>query len=383
MKKCTLHTIFQWKGIIEDGLVYIELKDGSYVLPQNFEEYEYLKLELQQQRIMICVDGKWGFANIDTGEITVQPIWDAVDEYPKEGPAVVYIACKSDIIERNSPYPPFTSPSRGKWAHVNADGKLLSPLMEYDRLSRSTETDEERYDTAVALIQSEDYWGAFALLSKITHYKDSLSILKKIQWKSCRVGDIVRLGSYWQSRKADADKEDICWVVTAKEKGKAYLASLNFLEYKAYNEDSENRYDEVTWETCTLRAWLNDTFFNNAFTSDEQKLILPSLIKNSMLSAGYTGGPDTTDRIFLPASHEVMRYEENQHTQLSEYTRKQVLKTELGKLPQRIIMPMMLRFPVYNRFVASSWEGKIILQQANEKGAIRPVMWIDLNLLDV
>ncbi|MPM88505.1 hypothetical protein SDC9_135609 [bioreactor metagenome] len=103
-----------------------------------------------------------------------------------------------------------------------------------------------------------------------------------------------------------------------------------------------------------------------------------------MLSAGYTGGTDTTDRIFLPALHEVMRFEENHHTQLSAYTRKQVLKTELGKLPQRIIMPMMLRFPVYNnRFVASSWKGKIIIQQANEKGAIRPVMWIDLNLLDV
>ena len=39
------------------------------------------------------------------------------------------------------------------------------------------------------------------------------------------------------------------------------------LDCQPYNEE----YDSVTWETCTLRAWLNGPFLNAAFTRTQQR----------------------------------------------------------------------------------------------------------------
>lgn len=59
----------------------------------------------------------------------------------------------------------------------------------------------------------------------------------------------------------------------------------------------------MTWEDCTLRAWLNDTFLNRAFTREEQTAILLTDVDNSR-AQGYSswatdGGSDTQDMVFL------------------------------------------------------------------------------------
>lgn len=63
---------------------------------------------------------------------------------------------------------------------------------------------------------------------------------------------------------------------------------------------------DVTWETCTLRTWLNDTFLNKAFTSDEQSAIISTTITNEKNSNSNTaGGNTTTDKIYLLSETEV------------------------------------------------------------------------------
>ena len=109
----------------------------------------------------------------------------------------------------------------------------------------------------------------------------------------------VTFGHYPQTAEGN-DSTAIEWVVLQKEGNKALLISRYGLDAQPYNAEYTK---DVTWETCTLRTWLNDTFMNKAFTAEEQKAILTtSVINNS--SQGYSGwstsgGNNTQDQIFL------------------------------------------------------------------------------------
>ncbi len=124
--------------------------------------------------------------------------------------------------------------------------------------------------------------------------------------KCARVGDSVYFGSYWQTGKKE-DMEAIEWRVLAKEDNKILVISQYILEEEPYDEQkSEN----VTWETCTLRGWLNSTFFHIAFCADERSMILSSKVtadKNPDYD-DIDPGNDTTDKVFLLSISETEKY---------------------------------------------------------------------------
>ncbi len=118
-------------------------------------------------------------------------------------------------------------------------------------------------------------------------------------------GDTVRFGSYEQDNDMDNGAEAIEWLVLDKQDGKLLLISKDALDAKLYNEE----YVDVTWETCTLRGWLNDTFYNTAFSTEEQGRIVTTRVKNEdNLEYGTEGGNDTEDKIFLLSTGEVRGY---------------------------------------------------------------------------
>ncbi len=104
------------------------------------------------------------------------------------------------------------------------------------------------------------------------------------------------------------DKTPIEWLVLDRDGDKALLISRCGLDAQPYNTE----YTEITWENCTLRTWLNDTFIDKAFTSEEQKGIILTNVDNSK-SQGYgewdtDGGHDTQDKIFLLSYAEAKKY---------------------------------------------------------------------------
>lgn len=80
--------------------------------------------------------------------------------------------------------------------------------------------------------------------------------------------DLFTFGSYPQTDDGDVDSP-IVWQILAKKGDKALLISQYALESLPYNADGGN----VAWENCSLRSWLNDEFFNRAFSSDEKAYI--------------------------------------------------------------------------------------------------------------
>ena len=79
----------------------------------------------------------------------------------------------------------------------------------------------------------------------------------------------VLFGSYRQDKNNDT-KKPIEWLVLDRQSGKALLLSKYALDARAYND----AWADTTWAECTLQSWLNGQFLHDAFTAEDQRLIL-------------------------------------------------------------------------------------------------------------
>ncbi|MDR0966991.1 MAG: DUF6273 domain-containing protein [Myxococcales bacterium] len=116
-------------------------------------------------------------------------------------------------------------------------------------------------------------------------------------------------------------KESICyfgnyeWLILEKKNNKALLLAKDVVALKPYN----TTVDSVTWETSTLRAWLNNRFLNE-FTSQEQaKIVLTTNVNPDNPSYGTAGGNNTIDLIFLLSIPEARRYFSDRWARTAQY----------------------------------------------------------------
>ena len=126
-----------------------------------------------------------------------------------------------------------------------------------------------------------------------------------VEIPKAQIGDTVWFGSYEQDNDTSNGAEAIEWLVLDKQDGKLLLLSKDALDAKPYNE----KYVDVTWETCTLRSWLNGTFYTTAFSQTEQGRIATTKSRNEdNPEYGTEGGNDTEDKVFLLSIGEATRY---------------------------------------------------------------------------
>ena len=88
------------------------------------------------------------------------------------------------------------------------------------------------------------------------------------------LGDIVAFGAYEQDNYAGNGKEPIEWIVLDVQEDKVILLSALALDCVPY----DTSHTAVTWETCTLRKWLNDTFINEAFSGEEKAALVSTKV---------------------------------------------------------------------------------------------------------
>lgn len=120
-----------------------------------------------------------------------------------------------------------------------------------------------------------------------------------------RPGDIVTFGKYEQDNNKSNGKEDIEWIVLSRDGNKLLLISKMALDQKPYNEKKEN----VTWETCSLRKWLNESFYNDAFDEEDKGYIVStSVTADKNPEYNTTPGNDTKDNVFLLSIAEYQKY---------------------------------------------------------------------------
>ena len=134
---------------------------------------------------------------------------------------------------------------------------------------------------------------------------------KAASFAEAQVGQVVEMGHYEQDNVTDNGAELILWLVIQKAENRALVVSLYGLDNRAYHETDDN---DVTWETCSLRTWLNGAFVNSTFTDAEKAVIVEAAITNpENPGTDVSGGNDTVDRIFLLSIGEVNQYMPNTH----------------------------------------------------------------------
>ena len=251
-----------------------------------------------------------------------------------------------------------------------------------------------QYEKAIFLMNENKYKEAIDVFISLDGYKDSRDKIKdskdKIREleikviKSADVGDTVLFGTYEQNNDTSDGTENIEWLVLAKEDNKILVISDKALDCHPYNMT----YGDVTWESCSLRKWLNGTFLDNAFSTEEQALILNTNVsadKNPNYNT-YVGNA-TMDKVFLLSIDEVNKYFDNNESRKcvpTAYAKANGVETSSSYTKGgSVTCCWWLRSPGYFSYDASlvHYGSRVDYYGSNvryDRCGVRPAMWIDI-----
>ncbi|MCL1988208.1 MAG: DUF6273 domain-containing protein [Firmicutes bacterium] len=183
-----------------------------------------------------------------------------------------------------------------------------------------------------------------------------------------KIGDIITFSNYK-------------WRILDVQNNQALLLSDLVLEKQAYNKKNT----DITWETCTLRKYLNNDFYNKLpYKSQIAKKII---VNNNNPRWGTKGGNKTTDHIFLLSLEEIAQYLGNKYTTMAKLkmqgyvddsnNNKRVTKNTAGATSW-----WWLRSPGYSIYDAArvNNSGSIGIDRRNVSvvGGVRPALWLNI-----
>ena len=177
----------------------------------------------------------------------------------------------------------------------------------------------------------------------------------------------IKFGRYPQASKNE--NALIEWLVLKNDGSKALLISKYALDCQQYHT---SRIFGI-WKTCTLRKWLNGTFISNAFSHEEQAMILSTTTESA----------DTKDRVFLLSRDEAWEYFSSDSTRQCQGTAycyaQGAYKTGNGNCK------WWLRSPGSSGYTAYVYDGSLRDYYGehsccvdNDDIAVRPALWINL-----
>lgn len=100
--------------------------------------------------------------------------------------------------------------------------------------------------------------------------EQSVQIKAISELRGAAVGSEFIFGEYEQDNDSTNGKEPVVWTVLQIEDEKAMLIASKGLDSRMYNDDSAL----TSWETCSLRKWLNGEFADALFNEQEKKALI-------------------------------------------------------------------------------------------------------------
>lgn len=188
----------------------------------------------------------------------------------------------------------------GLWAEAHDTLKVFQDMY-YDHVIYTYKYDSNgnrRSDAEIEeLLQEQDGYKYY-----LASTKDLSDIIKKDPTLA-NVGDSIFLGMYEQDNDLGNGAESIEWIIVDKDEQNVKLAAKYVLDTKPYHDSVENA-GKVTWETCSIRQWLNEAFFLSAFSEEEQQIIQFAPIKTWREIDGKQRAVTVEDRVFLDDGEE-------------------------------------------------------------------------------
>ena len=192
-----------------------------------------------------------------------------------------------------------------------------------------------------------------------------------------RTGSVVEFGHYEQDGRSSNGQEPIEWIVLDRSGNSAMLLARYALDSMAYHDGYSSV--QVTWSECSLRTWLNNSFYYAAFSDRERDAISTTTVSTPWMPQYDTYlGPDTQDKVYLLSYQECQQY-------LSQWT---VYPTQYA-----INWGVMVRNDVggttywwlrstniYEKVSVMNSIGHLYGSRTNdEDGGVRPVIRVDLS----
>lgn len=144
----------------------------------------------------------------------------------------------------------------------------------------------------------------YRLLGDFEDAAEQMAAASRELLQSVAVGDYVSFGAYEQDNDISNGAEAVEWLVLDRIDNRVLVISKYALDCMPYGKRGD-----VTWETCSLRQWLNSSFLNTAFSEEEQAMIPVVTVPADKAPDHKTSpGNATQDRVFLLSIVELTKY---------------------------------------------------------------------------
>ncbi len=154
--------------------------------------------------------------------------------------------------------------------------------------------EECKYYYGLKLKDNQDYPEARQLFAQAHSYHDSQvqeAAVEKIIIRNTEIGKKVVIGGH-------------SWTILDKTDDSALLIKNRALGNVTFHDTLEN----VTWENCSLRKYLNTDFMKTFSNEEKQNILLSQVTMKDNNMYHIDGGNDTNDKVFLLSSEEAEQY---------------------------------------------------------------------------
>ena len=201
-----------------------------------------------------------------------------------------------------------------------------------------------------------------------------------------KIGDTLFFGSYEQDNDLNNGAEPVEWQILDLKDGKAFLLSKYALDCQKYN----STLTAVTWDTSSLRVWLNEIFLRNTFSAEEQaKIITTKVDADTNPQWGFAPGNETDDKVFVLSISELestILYKEGRKSIPTQYAVAQgaYANGSFTAKAGEATCWTWLRTPGKGLNYAAyiSYDGSVNYsgnRVSNNSCAVRPALWIELD----
>ena len=196
-------------------------------------------------------------------------------------------------------------------------------------------------------------------------------------------GESFFFGSTEQDNKKDQE-EAIEWIVLDVQGDKALLLSKKELDYCKFDKDNKS----ATWVSSTLRTWLNEEFFNEAFSEAERSAILTTYVSNDPSQGNNEWNvpliSDTEDRVFLLSYKEIVDYFEKKGDRKAKETAYSEAQRDIFNTVTSVVIKesgWWTRSPgkTPGEVCFIETDGSAKSKGVTEGSTVRPAIWIDLS----
>ena len=239
-----------------------------------------------------------------------------------------------------------------------------------------------KYNYAMNLYDEKQYNQAINVFKELDGYRDSETYMVNCKYNMLinrydkemvdkvynkNIGDICVFGNFEQDNDASNGAEPIDWIVLDKNQDAVLLISKQGIDCSAYQNGNLNK-----WQGSLIRNWLNNAFYDEAFNSNEQKII-----KATELTGEYGN-----DKVFILNAEQALKYFKSDDERLCKATEYAIsrgadVRTDSADCYWwlRGAGKKDLSIKCVNNEGVISYEG----ENANDSTiCIRPALWIDL-----